>query len=137
MPKKAPPKKEGFVRTSVFLPPTILGRLGELTPNQSEGIRLALERYFYIRDSAFAWTEDLTDRYGELLCLALAEYDETDYKTIARVLPELVESFISENSVYDPVSHQALDAAKELKELNVPARIAVLDWVVAQRLDEQ
>lgn len=126
----------GLTRTTILLPDAVIESLKQLGSTQSDRVRMALERYIYIRSSALSWTEHVVEEFGDLLKSALADYDETDYKTIARVLPELVENHLSELSMYDPSTQNSSSAVAALKDLNVPARMAVLDWVVAERARE-
>lgn len=121
------------VRTSVILSPQTIKDLESLSPNRSEAVRLALDRYFYIRQSALAWTEQITETYGELLLEVLADLDETDFRTVARVLPELVDAYAAEITMYSAITYEVSDAVEALRKLNIPARISVLDWVLEER----
>src|SRR4051812_32591176 len=110
-------RSEDSVRTSVFLPAYVLDQLASFGGTQSENIRLALERYLYIRSSALSWTDHIVETHGELLEAVLEDYDETDYKTIARVLPELVLNFGTESQSADMLSRGVSSAVEALKDL--------------------
>ncbi len=105
--------------------------------SRSEAIRLSVQRAHYLATLGSEQIAALADRYEEILRLALLDFGYGDFRTVARVLPAIVESFIRENpNVPWGIRGQELDPGElveELKKLDAVGRIGVLDCIVANR----
>lgn len=129
-------------RTSVQLPPEILKWFdGWPGMTRSEGIRLALERTDYLY-SLMGHVDDIASRFKPILSPALEEFDRENYRTVVRLLPTLVGSYIQESggdnySWKDEGTGQDLDPGalfKTLESMNPLERIYLLDCIVAARV---
>jgi hypothetical protein len=131
-------------KTSIQLSPETLKWLdGWPGMTRSEAIRLALERTDYLY-SLMRHIEELADKYKPILDPALAELKCENYRTVARLLPTLVGSFIRESQDNDggrygwmeELSGRDLDPAdlyKTVEAMSPLERIYLLDCVVARR----
>lgn len=124
---------ENLSRTSVQLPLETLEMLDARWPGltRSEALRLALERFEY-----FDWQSKLCDqiiqKYGHDLTHALADFDYSDFKAVARALPNLVLGYIrDEGAVTKNVDEKDLERTLEMLEPH--DRLQILDFAVAQR----
>jgi hypothetical protein len=126
-------------KTSVQLSPETLKWLDRWPGiTRSEAIRLALDRTDYLY-SLMRPIEELAATYKPILAPALAEFQCENYRTVARLLPTLVESYIQENDDggwKDEISGRELDIGdldKKLEAMNPLERIYLLDCIVARR----
>ena len=129
-------------RTSVLVPLEILEWLdGWPGMTRSEAIRLALERTGYLY-SLMRHVEEIADTYKPILGPVLGEFQCDNYRTVARLLPTLVGSYIQESQDNDndrwkdENTGRALDASdlyKKLEAMSTLERIYLLDCTVARR----
>jgi hypothetical protein len=129
-------------KTSVQLSPETLKWLDRWPGmTRSEAIRLALDRTDYLY-SLMGHVEELADMYKPILAPALEEFQCENYRTVARLLPTLVGSYIQENDKNDNYgwkdesNGRALDTSdlyKKLEAMNPAERMYLLDCIVARR----
>ncbi|MBZ5625607.1 MAG: hypothetical protein LAQ69_43970 [Acidobacteriia bacterium] len=131
-----------YQKTSVQLNPQTLRRMDKwhgLT--RSEAIRICVERGSYMSTLKAQEISDLAYTYRPILRGALADLGYDDYKIVARVLPEIVERYVTEASLAGySWNHEGTGAelkpdelVKKLYELHPTDRIGVLDCTVAAR----
>jgi hypothetical protein len=108
---------------------------------RSEAIRLALDRIDYLY-SLMSHVGELADKYMPILDPALAELKCENYRTVTRLLPTLVGSFIQESQENDKdrwkeeLTGEYLDPTelfKKVEALSPLERIYLLDCIVARR----
>ena len=129
--------KEPLVRTSVQLSSRTLELLdGRWTGlGRSEALRLALERFKY-----FDWQSQLCEKviaqYGKELMSALAGFDYTDFRAVARALPALVIGYVKdEGLITDDDDLENLERTLEMLEPH--DRLRILDYVVEKGTSER
>ena len=129
-----------LTKTSVQLPPEMLKNLVWPGLSKSEVIRLAIERAQYFATANSENIANLANEYAPILGLALADLGREDYRIAARALPEIVEGFLRENPgtvwCYEGGDRHQLDSEAlidQLRTLDAPGRIGVLDCTVAAR----
>jgi hypothetical protein len=130
-------------QTSVQLPITTLSNIGVWPGlNQSESIRLALDRAIYLFTLNSEEVAALADKYQSVLVPALEDFDFDDYRTIARALPAIVTGFLSEsaNRTFQDPGGNGVNGHELVEKLHALApneRIGVLDYIVALRQPPQ
>lgn len=137
-------RKLRLVKTSVQLPEDVMTRM-DAWPGltRSEAIRLAVERAYYYASLNSEETANLFNNYRPILDGALEDFDYSEFRTVARALPAIVQGFIAENSdadwknPYDDRSSlEPMELVGKLKALSPFERIGILDCVVARRGDD-
>ena len=117
----------GLFRTSMQLTSEMVAVLDAMLPgkSRSEALRLVLDRYFFLLTYHEVEMQLLVHDYFDALHYALRDYDESDFRTIAKVLPSLLEAAKDEN-IQAPDS-KFDGAIKATKALTYSERIQVLD----------
>ena len=129
-------------KTSVQLTPETLEWLDRWPGmTRSEAIRLTLDRSDYLH-SLMRHVEELADKYKPILDHVLAEFTCEHFRTVARLLPQLVGSFIQESQDNDFYRWKEEHTGKDLdpadlfnkaEALSHLERIYLLDCIVARR----
>jgi hypothetical protein len=125
--------KESLIRTSVQLPASTLQMLDERWPGltRSEALRLALERFEYF-DWKSQYCAKLMEKYGEDFVFALADFDYSDFRAVARALPSLVEGYVKEEGLMSGGGKEK-DLIEMLERLESHDRLQILDFAVSER----
>jgi len=105
---------------------------------QSEAIRLAVERDYYISTLHAEEVSDLAHKYQAVLGGALSDLDRWDFIAVARALPAIVEGFLREtaNEAWQDSHGHDIDRRallEQLENLHPVDRIGILDCIDALR----
>jgi hypothetical protein len=129
-------------KTSIQLSPETLKWLDSWPGmTRSEAIRLALDRTGYLY-SLMRHVEELADKFKPILDPVLMEFSCDNYRTVARLLPDLIGSFIQEAQDNDDdgwreeLTGNRLDPTElfnKVKAMPQLERIYLLDCIVARR----
>src|ERR1700722_17688828 len=88
--------REKLLKTSVQLPAAVLREMALAGLSQSEALRLAVERGYYLSCQKSDEPAALAEHYMPILVKALEDLDYGDYKLATRSLPDIVAGFVAE-----------------------------------------
>lgn len=129
LPNEALTQEEGggLQRTSMQLTSEMVSILDAMLPgkSRSEALRLVLDRYFFLLTYHQIEMQLLVNSYYDALDFALRDYDEWDFRTIAKVLPSLLAAAKDENVQAPDADFDG--AIRATTPLNYAERIQVLD----------
>ena len=132
-------------KTSLQLPPAILSKMDRWPGlTRSEALRLTIERGQYLSCLNLERVVEIVEEYAPILRDALEDLGYSDYRLVARSLPQIVAGFfcevLGEHSISRPWRSELHDhelipseLVKKLEPLNTVERIAILDCIVAER----
>lgn len=130
-------KKQPMKRTSVQLPGEILDKLANDWPEieQSERIRIALERYSFLMDTIQVGTEQAIERHLDVLVAAMGDFDYGDARLACRAMPSLVRAHIDERARGESLTDQQADSLLEwIDEASPRERLHMLDAAISRRI---